>query len=160
MKRNRIARSFFLMVFSLSIVILVLVTRTVPIWAHSLNFQATNQPERQTDDVLRIWTDETVGPVLEDLADNFYAAYQVELVVEVVDNVFNDFFQAVPLGNGPDISYFPHDRLGLAVRDGLVSPIDLGAKQAQFLDSALEAATVEGQIVWFTLGNRKLGLLL
>ena len=52
---------------------------------------------------LTIWADDTRAPILQDLADEVLAAYNVELVVELKSAIRDDFQVAAPLGEGPDI---------------------------------------------------------
>lgn len=49
-----------------------------------------------------------------------------------------------PAGNGPDIIFQPHDRIGDLVLRGLVDPVDLGDAESDYTDTALEAVTYDG----------------
>jgi len=93
---------------------------------------------------LRIWADDTRTPILQSLADQFLADYNVELVVEdlgVVQDIRAQVLIAVPAGEGPDIYIGVHDWLGALVESGLAAPIDLGAKADSFVPLTLEAFT-------------------
>ncbi|RFA33628.1 ABC transporter substrate-binding protein [Virgibacillus dokdonensis] len=48
-----------------------------------------------------------------------------------------------PAGNGPDVIYQPHDRIGDLVLRGLVEPIDLGEKEEEYTENALKAVQYE-----------------
>ena len=61
---------------------------------------------------LRIWADDTRAPILQDLADEVLAAYNLELVVELKSSIRDDFQVAAPLGEGPDILVIAHDQAG------------------------------------------------
>ncbi len=93
---------------------------------------------------LRIWADDTRAPILQDLADEVLAAYSLELVVELKSAIRDDFQVAAPLGEGPDIIVIAHDQAGTLVANGLLAPVDLGDKAADFAPKALEACTFDG----------------
>ncbi len=93
---------------------------------------------------LTIWADDTRAPVLLEFAEEFKAAYGVELVVEDlgrVQDIRTPMITAAPAGEGPDIFVSVHDWLGAMIESGLVAPIDLGDKAAEFVPSAIEAYT-------------------
>ncbi len=93
---------------------------------------------------LTIWADDTRAPVLLEFADEFKAEYNVELIVEDlgrVQDIRTPMITAAPAGEGPDIFVSVHDWLGAMIESGLVAPIDLGDKAAEFVPSALEAYT-------------------
>src|SRR5699024_4263125 len=50
-----------------------------------------------------------------------------------------------PAGNGPDIIFQPHDRIGDLVIRGLVDSVDLGAVESDYTDTALEAIQYDGE---------------
>ncbi|SHM50849.1 extracellular solute-binding protein [Gracilibacillus kekensis] len=50
-----------------------------------------------------------------------------------------------PAGNGPDIIFQPHDRIGDLVLRGLVDPVNLGELEADYTEAALSAVTNEGE---------------
>jgi len=93
---------------------------------------------------LRIWADDTRAPILQDLADEVLAAYNLELVVELKSAIRDDFQVAAPLGEGPDIIVIAHDQAGTLVSNGLLAEVDLGDKAADFASKALEACTFDG----------------
>lgn len=110
---------------------------------------------------LRIWADDTRTPILLELADDFLAEYNVQLVVEDLGRVQDIRAQviiAVPAGEGPDIYIGVHDWLGALVESGLVAPIDLGDKRGEFVESALEAFTyTDGQLYGLPYATENLG---
>lgn len=93
---------------------------------------------------LRIWADDTRAPILQDLADEVLAAYNLELVVELKAAIRDDFQVAAPLGEGPDIIVIAHDQAGTLVSNGLLAEVDLGDKAGDFAPKALEACTFDG----------------
>jgi arabinogalactan oligomer / maltooligosaccharide transport system substrate-binding protein len=107
------------------------------------NTAASVAPEGQ----LVIWADDTRAPILEDLADEVLATYNLELKVELKANLRDDFQVAAPVGEGPDILFgVAHDQGGTLVSNGLVAPIDLGDKADEFTPISLEACTFEGEL--------------
>mgnify|MGYP000107497695 CR=1 FL=1 len=85
---------------------------------------------------LRIWADDTRTPILQGLADEFLAEYNVELIVEdlgVVQDIRSQVIIAIPAGEGPDIFIGVHDWLGAMIESGLVTPLDLGDKTDLFV---------------------------
>jgi maltose/maltodextrin transport system substrate-binding protein/arabinogalactan oligomer/maltooligosaccharide transport system substrate-binding protein len=107
---------------------------------------------------LRIWADDTRAPIVEDLRDEVLAAYQLELVVELKSALRDDFQVAAPVGEGPDILFgVPHDQAGTLVSNGLLAPIDLGDKAADFAPVALEACTFDGVLYCMPYATENLG---
>ena len=95
---------------------------------------------------LRIWADDTRAPILQDLADEVLAAYNLELVVELKSAIRDDFQVAAPLGEGPDIIVIAHDQAGTLVDNGLLAEVDLGDKAGDFDQNALAACTFDGKL--------------
>ncbi len=110
---------------------------------------------------LKIWADDTRTPILLDMADEFLAEYNVELVVEdlgVVQDIRSAVITAAPAGEGPDIFIGVHDWLGALIESGLVTPIDLGAKADEFVPSSLDAFTyIDGQLYGVPYATENLG---
>lgn len=106
---------------------------------------------------LTIWTDATIAPVISSLADDLWAAYQVNLIVEIHSHLYDDFVNAVPLGTGPDIVVLAHDRLGYLLKKGYISPINLGAEAAQYQGIALESSTIGGELYGLPWATECLG---
>jgi maltose-binding protein MalE len=105
----------------------------------------TTAPVVEPAGQLVIWADDTRAPILEDLADDVLAAYNIELVVELKASLRDDFQLAAPVGEGPDILFgVPHDQAGTMVANGLLAPIDLGDKASLFNPVAVDACTIGG----------------
>lgn len=123
----------------------------------------TKAPEPTTPAVvepvasIRIWADDTRSAILKDLADDFLAAYQVEVIVEEVAGIRDQFLISAPAGEGPDIIIIAHDQAGTLVANGLLAPIDLGAKAGEFVESALTAFTFDGQLYGMPYATENLG---
>jgi arabinogalactan oligomer/maltooligosaccharide transport system substrate-binding protein len=97
---------------------------------------------------LTIWTDETRKPAIEAAAKAFEeeTGGTVELVLKNFDDIRADFNAQVPTGEGPDITVGAHDWLGELIANGVVAPIELGDKAAEFEKVAVEAFTQDGQV--------------
>ena len=110
---------------------------------------------------LKIWADDTRTPILQGLADDFLAEYNVALDVQdlgVVQDIRSQVIIANPAGEGPDIFIGVHDWLGALVESGLVAPIDLGDKSDEFVQSNLDAFTyTDGQLYGLPYASENLG---
>ena len=97
---------------------------------------------------LTIWVDETRKPAVEAAAAAFEAetGSTVELVLKNFEDIRADFNAQVPTGEGPDITVGAHDWLGELTANGVVAPIELGDKAADFEPVAVEAFTYDGQV--------------
>jgi arabinogalactan oligomer / maltooligosaccharide transport system substrate-binding protein len=111
---------------------------------------------------LTIWADDTRTPILQAMADQFLADNNVQLVVQdigVVQDIRSQAIIAIPAGQGPDIYIGVHDWLGALVSSGLVAPIDLGDKAADFVPSALDAFTyTDGKLYGVPYATENIGL--
>ena len=122
------------------------------------------EPTQETgkaDATLKIWADDTRTPILLELAEEFRAEYNVELIVEDlgrVQDIRTPIITAAPAGEGPDIFIGVHDWLGAMVESGLVAPIDLGDKQDQFVELSLESFTyTDGNLYGLPYATENLG---
>ena len=94
-----------------------------------------------------MWVDAERSPALKDIAAKFKAdtGIEVKLVIKDFAAVRDDFITQVPTGKGPDLIVGPHDWLGKFVQNGVVAPVELGDKAADFPESAIKAMTYDGQ---------------
>lgn len=106
--------------------------------------EATPQFEGES---LLVWADETRAPVLQPFADQFEEATGVSVEIQQLDfgQIRDQWTQAGPAGEGPDVAIGAHDWLGQLVSGGVVAPIDL-PNASDFLDVAIDAFTYEGQL--------------
>ncbi len=81
-------------------------------------------------------------------------------MVELKSAIRDDFQVAAPLGEGPDIIVIAHDQAGTLVSNGLLAPVDLGDKTADFAPKALEACTFDGVLYCMPYATENLGFLL
>ncbi len=95
---------------------------------------------------LTIWTDQDRLAVMQELAAVYEAGHNVDVVVESPDNLLDDFLVAVPAGEGPDIAIFAHDRVAELYGAGLLSPIQLNGLEDDFVQTALNAMTINGDL--------------
>ncbi len=122
---------------------------------------APTQAAVEPSATLRIWADDTRTPILQGLADQFLADYNVQLVVEdlgIVQDIRAQVLIAVPAGEGPDIYIGVHDWLGALVESGLAAPLDLGAKADSFVPAALDAFTyTDGKLYGVPYATENMG---
>lgn len=97
---------------------------------------------------LLIWADDTRSPVLNDLAPTVLAETGVCLDIQILGfgDIRSQVSLAAPAGEGPDIFVGAHDWLGELYANGVVAPMDLGAKAADFAPVSMEAFTYEGAL--------------
>jgi len=117
----------------------------------------TEAPAAEPAGTLRIWADDTRAPILQDLADDVLAAYNLELVVELKSAIRDDFQVAAPIGEGPDIIVIAHDQAGTLVDNGLLAEVDLGDKAGDFNPNALAACTFDGVLYCMPYATENLG---
>ena len=106
---------------------------------------------------LRIWADEQRAPVLTELGTEFQAKYNVEVVVENISGIRDQFLVAAPAGEGPDIIVIAHDQLPTLITSGLVAEINLGAKAAEFDPETLKAFSYSGKQYGMPYARENLG---
>ncbi|MFT4213602.1 MAG: extracellular solute-binding protein [Microbacterium sp.] len=97
---------------------------------------------------LTVWVDSNRAEAMEQVAADFEAAkgIAVEIVVRDLSKIQEDFTAQVPTGEGPDITIGSHDWIGALVRDGVIAPVELGDKTADFNPVAIEAVSYDGQV--------------
>lgn len=110
---------------------------------------------------LLIWADDTRAPVLREVGAAYTKATGVG--VEVVEIAFADlrgqFITAAPAGEGPDILIGAHDWVGELAENGLLEPIDLGDKAADFNPVALEGFSYGGKLYGLPYGTENVALI-
>jgi arabinogalactan oligomer/maltooligosaccharide transport system substrate-binding protein len=94
-----------------------------------------------------IWADETRTPPLKAECDKFAEANGI--TCDVVQTDFGDIrskvVQGSQTGDVPDMFIGAHDWLGELVTNGVVTPVDLGAKASSFSEVSVTAATYDGK---------------
>ncbi|WP_448655947.1 sugar ABC transporter substrate-binding protein [Microbacterium lacticum] len=96
---------------------------------------------------LTVWVDADRSRALEDVAKTFEQdkGVKVNLVVKDYGKIRDEFTAQVPTGKGPDITIGGHDWIGAFVKDGIVAPVELGDKSADFEKVAMEAVSYDGK---------------
>lgn len=97
---------------------------------------------------ITVWADETRAKPLGDIAKKFETdtGATVKIVQKDFGKIQGDFISQAPTGKGPDIIVGAHDWLGKLVQNGVVAPLELGDKAAQFQQVAIDAMTFNGQV--------------
>lgn len=121
---------------------------------------ATEEPQ-QFEGSLTVWVDADRAGVLEDVAAAFEEerGVTVELVTKEFGAIRDDFITQAPTGNGPDIIVGAHDWLGKLVQNGVVAPLELGDKAADFQEVAVTAMSYEGQTYGLPYSVENIALL-
>ncbi|MFV2143624.1 MULTISPECIES: sugar ABC transporter substrate-binding protein [Isoptericola] len=110
---------------------------------------------------LVIWVDENRQPAVEAAAESFTAetGVEIETVVKNFEDIRADFLAQVPTGEGPDLTIGAHDWLGSFIVNGVVDTVDLGGREGEFEDVAVEAMTYDGQLYGLPYALESVGLV-
>ncbi|HHQ2895371.1 TPA: extracellular solute-binding protein [Bacillus cereus] len=98
---------------------------------------------------LLVWEDDKKGVGLEPAVKSFEEKYKVK--VKVVEMQMTDQVKKLrldgPAGTGPDVVTLPHDQIGNAVTEGLLSEVKADdAVKSKFTNSSIEAQTYNGKL--------------
>lgn len=109
--------------------------------------QETEMPEKP--EKLKLWVnaEEKQEDAVKEITENYTeeTGIEVEMVpVDMLDQVEKLDVEG-PAGNGPDIIFQPHDRIGDLVLRGLVDPVNFGEIESEYTDTALEAVQYDGE---------------
>ncbi len=109
---------------------------------------------------LLIWADETRTPVIEAIAADFEAATGVPVEIELkgFGDIRGDAVQQAPLGEAADIFIGAHDWIGELAVNGIVEPVELGSRAAEFFPVALDAFSFEGNLYGLPYAIEAIGL--
>lgn len=120
---------------------------------------ATEEPAAEGS--ITVWVDETRQAAVEAAATSFTeeTGTDVELVLKNFEDIRADFTAQVPTGEGPDITVGAHDWLGELAQNGVVAPVELGDKAAEFEPAAVAAFTLDGQVYGLPYAIENLGLI-
>ncbi|RRD45026.1 sugar ABC transporter substrate-binding protein [Buchananella hordeovulneris] len=96
---------------------------------------------------ITIWADDTRYESITEFSKGFTEKFgaPVEVVKKSPDDIAKEFIAAVPTGKGPDIVITAHDRLGGFVTNGVVGTVDITGIKDNFLKSAVDGVTYDGQ---------------
>lgn len=106
----------------------------------------TAAPEASAE--LLIWADDKTAPVLDSLAAQVLEETGVAITTELFnfDDLRTQIVQAAPAGEGPDLFVGRHDWTGEMVAQGISEPIDLGGREGEFFQVALDAFSFGGNL--------------
>jgi maltose-binding protein MalE len=109
---------------------------------------------------LLVWADETRTAVVEAVAADFEAATGVPVEIELVGfgDIRNNMVQQGPIGEGADVFIGAHDWVGELAINGVVEPIDLGGRAAEFFPVSLDAFSYEAQLYGVPYAIEAIGL--
>ena len=122
---------------------------------------AESSPAAASGGSLTVWVDANREPVLKEAAADFaeHSGVKVDLVIKDFSKIQEDFLRQVPTGKGPDITIGAHDWLGNLVNNGVVQPVELGDKSADFQEVAVNAMSYEGKSYGVPYATENLALL-
>lgn len=112
----------------------------------SSNDGDTNEMPEKPDE-LKLWVnaEEKQEEAVKDIAEQYTEETGIEVKLTPVDML--DQIEKLdvegPAGNGPDIIFQPHDRIGDLVIRGLVDPVHLGDLESEYTDTAIDAVTYD-----------------
>jgi maltose-binding protein MalE len=97
---------------------------------------------------LVIWADEKRSAVLETVAPAFTAATGVDVDIQIVDfgEIRSQVQVAGPAGEGPDLFVGAHDWTGELAANGVAEPLDLGGRDSEFFQVAIDAFSFGGNL--------------
>lgn len=97
---------------------------------------------------LTVWADSVRIPALAKVSAAFTQKYQVNVKFQPFDfgTLFTQVQQAGPTGNGPDLWDCNFDWTGKLISAGLLAPVELGAKGAQFDKRSVAGYTQNGAL--------------
>ncbi|WP_040594678.1 sugar ABC transporter substrate-binding protein [Timonella senegalensis] len=110
---------------------------------------------------LTVWVDETRINDFKDVVAKFKAdrGVEVEVVQKASGDIRTEFVQQVPTGEGPDVIIGANDWIGEFVTNGVVAPIELGDKAAQFSAGSINAFSYEGKSYGVPYAVESIGLV-
>ncbi|HHT12811.1 MAG TPA: maltose ABC transporter substrate-binding protein [Propionibacterium sp.] len=118
-------------------------------------------PPAEAAGTLTVWVDETRIDGFKALGETFQAATGVTLdvVQKPSQDIKTDFIAQAPTGQGPDLIVGAHDWTGDLVKNGVISPVELGDKAGAFAEVATRAFTQEGQLYGVPYALENVGLV-
>lgn len=136
-------------------------TSTTSPTADAASSAASSSAPAGATGTLTVWVDETRIDAFKSLGETFSAETGVTLdvVQKPSADIKNDFIAQVPTGEGPDLIVTAHDATGDLVKNGVVSPVELGDKAEAFSDVALRAVSLEGQVYGVPYAIENIGLV-
>ncbi|MCA0989916.1 extracellular solute-binding protein [Guptibacillus hwajinpoensis] len=104
-----------------------------------------NKPEK-----LVVWEDTDKGIALEPAIASFEEEYGIKVEFKelgMADEIREQIRLDGPAGTGPDVITLPHDQIGQAAVEGLISPIEVEQSVVDtFTESSIEAESFDGNL--------------
>ncbi|TKD71945.1 extracellular solute-binding protein [Pseudalkalibacillus hwajinpoensis] len=104
-----------------------------------------NKPEK-----LVVWEDTDKGIALEPAIASFEEEYGIKVEFKelgMADKIREQIRLDGPAGTGPDVITLPHDQIGQAAVEGLISPIEVEQSVVDtFTESSIQAQNYEGKL--------------
>lgn len=113
---------------------------------------STAPPQLAADRVdgptLKVWCDAGRIPAFLAVSKGFTKQYSVNVEFQPISflDLLNQYKQAAPTGNGPDLVDCNFDWTQELLSAGLITAIDLGAKAAEFDKRSLDGYTIDGKL--------------
>ncbi|MDG5473458.1 extracellular solute-binding protein [Jeotgalibacillus sp. ET6] len=104
----------------------------------------------EAPETLKVWVNDSEEQ--KAVLDKLFDKYTEETGIEIETTPMNmlDQIEALnldgPAGNGPDLFFQPHDRLGNILLQNLAAPLDLGDAEGDYSQTAIDAVTYDGEI--------------
>lgn len=97
---------------------------------------------------LSIWMDENRIDAFTAVGEDFKAATGItlDIIEKPTDDVKTDFIAQVPTGEGPDLIAGANDWMGDLAKNGVIAPLELGAKMDGMSDSSVKGFTLDGSL--------------
>ncbi len=119
------------------------------------------KPVASKEGTLTLWVHSGARPAVEELGKKFTAQTNVPVVVQELGfgDIRDQLKVAGPAGEGPDIIVGAHDWIGELITNGLLEPIDLGAKASNVDPLAIKAFTYQGKLYALPYGLEGIALI-
>ncbi len=97
---------------------------------------------------LSIWMDENRIDAFTALGENFKTAtgISLDIIEKPTEDVKTDFITQVPTGEGPDLIVGANDWVGDLSNNGVIAPLELGAKLDGMSEPAVKGFTLDGNL--------------
>jgi maltose-binding protein MalE len=120
----------------------------------------TSTSQAVQDTTLLVWADETRAPVVEAAAALFETDSGIAVEVEVMPflEIRGAALDAVPTGQGPDLFIDSNEGTGALVEAGIIAPLDLAGREADFVSVAIDAFSYGGQMYGLPFVTESVGL--
>ncbi|MGN0914957.1 MAG: extracellular solute-binding protein [Succinivibrio sp.] len=108
-----------------------------------------------------VWEDIGKGRGIERAANDFYVQTGIKVRIEEMRHVYalERLRLDGPIGQCPDLVAIPHDQIGNAVSEGMITPIYMTDKEkSRYTEGAIEAATYNNRIYMLPKSTETIGL--